>query len=305
MATPTPPAEVRPGVYAYVAVSAATGWRNPGVVRAVDAPALANPVRMHEWLTAMNYSLRADLIDRADTQVLLGDQVLVLAVSGDWAQVIVPSQATPLDARGYPAWIPVRQLTTLAPPSSDTVATVTTPTAWLHSADGAAALEVGFGTRLPVLQSGGTRVGVGLPGGRDVYVDAGAVIVTSTAGAPLPPTAEAVLASARRFLGLAYLWAGTSGFGYDCSGLTYTVYRAHGILLPRDADAQAKVGRSVERTALRPGDLVFFGTSNDIHHVGIYTGNGLLLDSPQTGSAVEVVPLATYPDYFSARRVLP
>jgi cell wall-associated NlpC family hydrolase len=52
------------------------------------------------------------------------------------------------------------------------------------------------------------------------------------------------------------------------------------------------------------GDLVFFGTKSNIHHVGIYAGNGMLIDSPHTGAAVEVGPRTTYPDYFSAGRVL-
>jgi cell wall-associated NlpC family hydrolase len=61
----------------------------------------------------------------------------------------------------------------------------------------------------------------------------------------------------------------------------------------------------VGRSALQAGDLVFFATNGYVHHVAMYAGNGKILDSPRTGAAVEVIPLSTYPDYATARRVLP
>lgn len=301
--TPRPPA-IQPGADAYVAVAVATGWRSPGVVRAVDAPALANPVQIREWLDSMSWAQKADLIDRADTQVLLGDRVLVLAVTAGWAQIVVPDQPSPLDSRGYPAWIPVQQITPVPPPRAATVAAVTAATAWLSVSNGGARIQASFGTLLPVIANQGSALQVGLPGGGLGTISIAAVTV-SPAGT-LPPTAGSVLATARQFLGLQYLWAGTSGFGYDCSGLVYTVYRMHGVLLPRDADAQATVGHWVAKTALQPGDLVFFGSSaSAIHHVAIYAGEGNILESPQTGSPVRVIPLSTYGDYFTARHVLP
>lgn len=299
-----PPPTIQPGADAYVAVAVATGWRSPNVARPVDAPALANPVRIREWLNAMTWSQKADLIDRADTQVLLGDRVRVLAVSAGWAQVVVPAQSTPLDARGYPAWIPIAQLSAVAPPSASATAAVTAPTAWLTGLNGGPSMELSFGTRLPVVSNQGNVVQVGLPGGALGRID-NAQVVAPTA-ATLLSSADSILASVRQFAGLQYLWAGTSGFGYDCSGLVYTVYRMHGVVLPRDADAQAAAGHWVARAALQPGDLVFFGASaSTIHHVAIYAGNGQILESPQTGSPVRLVALSIYGDYFTARHVLP
>ncbi|HMC38552.1 MAG TPA: C40 family peptidase, partial [Acidimicrobiales bacterium] len=113
-------------------------------------------------------------------------------------------------------------------------------------------------------------------------------------------------AEARRFLGLQYLWAGTSSFGFDCSGLTYTVYRQFGVTLPRDAADQARAGGPVARADLRPGDLVFFAfDGRTVDHVGIYAGNGLMIDAPHTGAAIETVPLWSpdlSPYYAGARR---
>ena len=94
------------------------------------------------------------------------------------------------------------------------------------------------------------------------------------AAAPRSRGSEAdLVATARRFSGVPYLWGGMSVQGVDCSGLTSRVYAANGIDLPRDADMQFDDPRAqpVERADLRPGDLVFFGQKK-ITHVGMYVG---------------------------------
>jgi len=296
----SPPLGVGP---ATVAVSVATVWRHPSSPRAVDAPALANPARIREWLNAMSTTQRRALGGRADTQALLGEQVRVLAVSGSWARIVVPDQPTPLDGRGYPGWLPVRQLIAGAGPRAATTVTVVTATAWLRTPLGADLLKVSFGTRLAALGQSAAHWRVVLPDGRQARVAASRVVTGS-----LPITSRSVIASARQFLGLDYLWAGTSGFGYDCSGLMEIVYRAHGIRIPRDTTAQATAGRRVRRAALRPGDLVFFARNGQVHHVGMFIGNGMMLHAPHTGSRVTVTSMLAAPyasEYAEARRFLP
>jgi gamma-D-glutamyl-L-lysine dipeptidyl-peptidase len=264
-------------------------------------------VRVRDWLGAMSDDDIGGLIGAADSQVLLGDMVEVLAIEGSWAQVIVPDQATPLDRRGYPLWIPMAQLTGIQPVASTEVATVVVPTTWLRSADGTRALEVSFGTHLPILARGSSALEVALPDGSAMSVEPQGVAVAAPGAGPLPATASAVLASARAFIGLPYLWAGTSGFGFDCSGLVYSVYRAHGVLLPRDAGPQATAGIAVERQELEPGDLVFFARSGSVHHVAIYLGGGEVLEAPYIGATVRVMELSALPyaiEYAGARRVL-
>ncbi|MDX2149449.1 MAG: NlpC/P60 family protein [Bryobacteraceae bacterium] len=88
---------------------------------------------------------------------------------------------------------------------------------------------------------------------------------------------DETMALARRFLGLPHTWGGTSSFGYDCSGFTQMLCRRRGIAIPRDAKPQAhwSKAQAVERGALRPGDLIYFGPSMDkINHTGYYMGNG-------------------------------
>jgi gamma-D-glutamyl-L-lysine dipeptidyl-peptidase len=128
-------------------------------------------------------------------------------------------------------------------------------------------------------------------------------IASSRAGRHSVATAISV---AHRYLGVSYLWAGMSKYGIDCSGLTYVAFRAAGVTLPRDAADQARIGMPVGWRYLRRGDLVFFGRGArpNIHHVGIYLGNGLVLHAPHTGSKVKVTPLSAWSDYWGARRII-
>lgn len=106
---------------------------------------------------------------------------------------------------------------------------------------------------------------------------------------------EAV-AIAERYVGVPYLWGGASPSGFDCSGLVQYVYGQLGVSLPRTSQQQATVGTPVPSLAqAQPGDLVFFagsdGTPQSPGHVGIYIGNGLMVDAPYTGSSVQVQPV--------------
>ena len=97
-----------------------------------------------------------------------------------------------------------------------------------------------------------------------------------TASAAAPLTIEETLRLARRFMGITYTWGGVSTFGFDCSGFTQMLVRQRGIEMPRDASAQAAwTGADpVERKDLKPGDLLFFGSSTShITHTGMYLGN--------------------------------
>ena len=89
-------------------------------------------------------------------------------------------------------------------------------------------------------------------------------------------------------LGAPYRYAGMSPSGFDCSGLVAYVYGKLGVDLPHNAAAQYAYGRPVSRSALRPGDLVFF---HGLGHVGLYVGHGKIIHAPQTGERVEVQSL--------------
>jgi cell wall-associated NlpC family hydrolase len=285
---------------ALIAVSVATLWSAPGIARPVDRPELTAPANPGAWTAALDTPARRWLVGRVQTQALLGEQVLVLGQRGAWSHVVVTDQPTPLDARGYPGWLPTRQLAAAPVRRPDqTFAVVIAPTTDLERA-GRPPLELSYGTRLPLAAQTTTTVTVTTPVGSGT-LPRNAVELDP----PGPPqaTGAAIVADARRFLGLRYLWGGRSAFGFDCSGLSELVYAVHGITLPRDADAQALAGRAVSPQALRPGDLLFFGRPH-VHHVAIYAGAGLMLESPDSSAAVRLAPVGSRSDLAGARRLL-
>ncbi|SES39880.1 NlpC/P60 family protein [Lentzea albida] len=120
------------------------------------------------------------------------------------------------------------------------------------------------------------------------------------------PAARAAIEYACTKLGLDYVWGGdgeTEG-GFDCSGLTKAAYNAAGVELPRTAHTQYNAGPVVPAgETLLPGDLVFYGTSRDIHHVGLYIGAGQMIHAPTFGQVVQVGPYRwTGDDYYGATR---
>jgi len=103
---------------------------------------------------------------------------------------------------------------------------------------------------------------------------------------------------AKRFRGVRYVYGGTTPrSGFDCSGFVRYVYAHFGIALAHSSYAQFDRGRRVARSALRPGDLVFF---DGLGHVGIYVGNGRFIHAPHTGTRVRVEQLA---GWYSSRFV--
>jgi cell wall-associated NlpC family hydrolase len=111
-----------------------------------------------------------------------------------------------------------------------------------------------------------------------------------------------VVKYAKRFLGVPYVYGGSTPHGFDCSGFVRYVYAHFGVSLPHSSYAQFGDGRRVARGRLRPGDLVFF---DGLGHVGLYVGNGRFIHAPHTGTRVRIETLAGwYSSRFSGARRL-
>ncbi|WSQ11326.1 NlpC/P60 family protein [Streptomyces sp. NBC_01231] len=96
--------------------------------------------------------------------------------------------------------------------------------------------------------------------------------------------AEKALAFARAQIGKPYVWGATGPDSYDCSGLTQAAWKAAGVDIPRVTYDQVNAGTTVSLSAAQPGDLVFF--YDDISHVGMYIGNGMMIHAPKPGAYV-------------------
>ena len=115
---------------------------------------------------------------------------------------------------------------------------------------------------------------------------------------------NALYDAATNYLGLKYVWGGASlTSGADCSGFTQQIYKKFGVSLPHHAADQAKMGTKItSKKNLQAGDLVFFGSKNNITHVGIYGGDGKFIESPHTGASVRVSKLSSRKDFVSGSR---
>ncbi|WP_433754709.1 NlpC/P60 family protein [Nocardia sp. CA-135398] len=108
-------------------------------------------------------------------------------------------------------------------------------------------------------------------------------------------------------LGQPYVWGGNGpevNGGWDCSGLTQAAYRASGITLPRTTYDQIHTGPRIPENQLAPGDLVFYGTTdNNVHHVGLFLGGGRMVHAPDVGQPVQVSDYRWRgDDYYAATR---
>ena len=120
-----------------------------------------------------------------------------------------------------------------------------------------------------------------------------------------------VIKEAKRFLGGRYVWGGTTPKGFDCSGYIRYIYAKAGINLPRTAYQQSKIGKTVKRSRLKKGDLLFFLTDKKRHipitHVGLYIGNDRFIHaaSKKEGIIISKLSKSKYSKFFvKAKRVL-
>lgn len=116
--------------------------------------------------------------------------------------------------------------------------------------------------------------------------------IAAPASGTASATGEAIVATAQKYMGVPYVWGGTSPDGWDCSGFTQYVMKQNGIDLPRTAAEQFAVGTPVDKNQLQTGDLVFFTTYKPgASHVGFYLGNGKFIHASSAAKQVTISPL--------------
>jgi cell wall-associated NlpC family hydrolase len=118
--------------------------------------------------------------------------------------------------------------------------------------------------------------------------------------------ANSIVGLARQYIGTPYKWGGSTPKGFDCSGFAQYLYGKVGVRIPRTTYTQWQTGHAVSKGQLEPGDLVFFRGSDSVGglpgHVGVYIGNGMMIDAPHTGTSVRVESVSGFGSYMGARR---
>jgi len=266
-------------------VPVSTVWTSPDAPRNIDAPAIAAQPDAAAWAKSMDTETRLGLHGRTLTQLLFAEPVLVRSERNGWSEIVAPWQPSSQDDLGYPGWVPSSHLGELPSAASDPVA-IAVPAASLFAEPGAGAFaELSFATVLASIEHADGYTRVATPDGGSGWL-ADDVLRTG------PGTAEDRLRLGSQFLGLEYLWGGTSAYGLDCSGLVHTVSRVLGMRTPRDAHDQADTLENIAVDEAQPGDLYFFARpGKQVHHVGFVSPEGMLHAS-ETGKRLENEPLS-------------
>ena len=212
-----------------------------------------------------------------DSQSIYGANVEVLEQKDGWAHIRT--------ADNYTGWTPIAALRNgHSYATAGRVAEVQCLFAHLYREANvtkhAPLLTVPFETKLEVIAEPPETpdwLQVRLPDDRRAWVQRGDVAFDVK-----PLTIPEMLAFSKRFIGLPYTWGGASSFGYDCSGFVQMLCRRRGVSLPRNARLQAAWSgvTPVERKDMAPGDLLYFGSSDQkITHTGIYLGDGKFINA--------------------------
>lgn len=278
-----------------VNVPVATVWTSYNSAREFDWPAISNQADIDGWLESLTFEARLGLCEQnlVQTQLLFGEEVIVIEEKENWVQVIIPDQPTSKNKNGYPGWVPTSQLVKCPLDwniNEGPVVIVKKPKTFLIELN----IELSYQTILPLIKEGKGKVLIKTPNGTGLLNSDDVTIFESLANR-FKGNGKDIVADGEKFLNLPYLWGGMSSYGYDCSGFSYSMCKANGYIIPRDAHDQAHAGVEISMEEIQPGDLLFFAYEEGkgrIHHVGIYFGDGKLLHSPNTGKTVEIIPLA-------------
>lgn len=260
--------------------------------------------------SVINFRTAGEYSAEAATQIMMGTPLKVLEKKSGWSRCITPE--------GYIAWVSSGSLKEMTKPDFDIYTDakkviVTTKYATVTEQPQENSLMVTDAVWGNIMLDLGTTANmqkVALADGREGYLPKSHVQPFDKWLESRNPTADNIIATAKQFIGVPYMWGGTSIKAVDCSGFTKTVYFLNGLILARDASQQCYTGDDIDineyvnnnnYTAqalknLKKGDLIFFGSKataqkkERITHVGIYIDNGVFIHSSTRVKINSLIP---------------
>lgn len=248
--------------------------------------------------SVINFRTKGSYSAESATQTLMGTPVQVLEQRNGWTRAITPE--------GYISWVSSSSLAYMDEAEFQEYqqarkVIVTDKYITMYEKPSASSLMVSDAVWGDIMIDKG-RAGswrkVAIADGREGYVPASSVQDFDTWLSQRNPTPENIIATAKQFIGVPYMWGGTSIKAVDCSGFTKSTYYLNGIILARDASQQCYTGDDIDVSKyvdgvqtkeslanLKMGDLIFFGSKatperkERITHVGIYIGDGIFIHS--------------------------
>lgn len=280
-------------------------------------PAATLEDKTYGIVTVSVANLRSDPRDAAElaTQALLGMPLRVWDKDRGWYQVQTPD--------GYIAWMDFGGFERMTKAQFDAwegarKLIFTQPVGFCYSnpdRESQTVSDLVAGDMLALVSESPTFYGVRYPDGRTGFVNRADAQPYEQWKAKAVPTEASLVSTARRLMGIPYLWGGTSVKGMDCSGFTKTVYFLNGQTLARDASQQVNMGELVptptnDLSQLRPGDLLFFGTpatpdkAERVVHVGMWLGNNEFIHASGHIRVASLDPKAVNFNEFELKRFL-
>ena len=272
--------------------------------------------------SVINFRTAGKYSAESATQVMMGTPLQILEKKGGWTRAITPE--------GYISWVSSGSITYMDKAEFDAYQAakkviVTTKYATMYegpSANSQMVSDVVWGNILLDKGAQGAWQKVAISDGREGYVLKSDVTDFNKWLSSRNPTAENIIATAKQFIGVPYMWGGTSIKAVDCSGFCKSTYFLNGIVLARDASQQCLTGDGVDiskyvdggeytREALanlKKGDLIFFGTKatpekkERITHVGIYIEDGIFIHSATKVRINSLIP--TDENYYDGSKRL-